>query len=242
MGEAESQASVLVAVESGSRRATVVRWAVACGARVAVVSDARQLCALHDASRVRLIVCSPGIMESAARRASRRAAEAGRFVAVLAVDPLNALLQPRDGPRWAVTEAVRSTVSPSRTDTEQGRQASRRQALEWGPICMDPAVDRVWVAGERNDAIHGELLTLLRLLLASPSAAVTWKDVDQTLQKVRSSAAHRKMAQRLRTALGDHRQVVETCAGGMRLVPLDSSRQIAASVTKDVTPDERTQR
>lgn len=218
MAEAECRATVLVAFESDPDRAVLSHWAAACGTRVALAPDARQLRQeLGGNPWLRLILCSHGRMERVAGRASRRAAERGRFVAVLAVDTMKALLGPPHGLRQTVTEALRSTrLVPVPCEPAEGDSVT--PPLEWGPFRIDPAVDRAWVDGQRNDAVRGELYTLLKLLLASPSGSVKWKDVDRALEKVRSPAAHRKMAQRLREALGDRRVLVQTLAGELRLV------------------------
>ena len=211
--------TVLVAIESTYERAILVHWAILCGNCVAsITGDVEQMwTSLQRFKDVRLIVSSAGRLERAAREVSNRAARSGRFVPVYTVDMMAALADAPGGLWRAMTQAL-STFSPLEEHARLPSSAGPGWTqLRWGPIQIDPEVDRVWVHGVRNDAVRGELYVLLRSLLSSPNGSVTWQQIDETLGKVRSRAAHRKMAQRLREALGEFHYVVKTFAGGLEL-------------------------
>jgi hypothetical protein len=107
----------------------------------------------------------------------------------------------------------------------EGNRSAGASHFECGPIRIDPVVDRVWVFGERRDAVRGELYVLLKFLLSNPRRSIKWLDLDRCLDKFRSPAAHRKMTQRLRAALGNARDFVQTIPGGLRVAPPAGERR-----------------
>jgi hypothetical protein len=91
--------------------------------------------------------------------------------------------------------------------------------LVCGPIVLDVLNDRAFIDGARREEIRGSLFQLLKYLMRRPGQRVPWSEVDDAIfgVRMRSRAAHRKTAQRLRSAMRERGTLVIADSSGIQI-------------------------